>query len=120
MKERAAELRTEGRTGVKKADGLQADLESISKMMPEDRVLAERVHVAVTANAPGVSPKTWYGQQVPEAAAVAEDHVAQNQQRPGVAEDLERRIDGASATRFRVHRGLILPSSVLSRWVRTP
>jgi uncharacterized protein YdhG (YjbR/CyaY superfamily) len=61
MKERAAELRAEGKTGAKKADGLQAVLDSIAKMAPEDRVLAERVHVAVTANAPGLSPKTWYG-----------------------------------------------------------
>jgi uncharacterized protein YdhG (YjbR/CyaY superfamily) len=61
MKARAAELRAEGKTGVKKADGLQAVLDSIEKMSPEDRVLAERVHVTVAANAPGLSPKTWYG-----------------------------------------------------------
>ncbi|HAM27332.1 MAG TPA: hypothetical protein DCP11_11720, partial [Microbacteriaceae bacterium] len=61
MKERAAELRAEGKTGTKKADGLQAVLDSIAKMTPDDRVLAERVHVTVTANAPGLSPKTWYG-----------------------------------------------------------
>ena len=30
-------------------------------MGPEDRALAERVHVAVTKNAPELSPKTWYG-----------------------------------------------------------
>jgi uncharacterized protein YdhG (YjbR/CyaY superfamily) len=30
-------------------------------MAPEDRALAERVHVAVTTNAPGLSPRTWYG-----------------------------------------------------------
>lgn len=61
MKERAAELRAEGRTGAKKADGLQAVLERIADMAPEDRSLAERVHVTVTATAPGLSPKTWYG-----------------------------------------------------------
>jgi uncharacterized protein YdhG (YjbR/CyaY superfamily) len=61
MKERAAELRAEGKKGAKKADGLQAVLDSIAKMAPEDRALAERVHVAVTENAPGLSPKTWYG-----------------------------------------------------------
>lgn len=32
MKERAAELRAEGKTGAKKADGLQAVLDSIAKM----------------------------------------------------------------------------------------
>jgi uncharacterized protein YdhG (YjbR/CyaY superfamily) len=61
MKARAAELRAEGKAGAKKADGLQAVLESIAKMTPEDRVLAERVHVSVSATAPGLSPKTWYG-----------------------------------------------------------
>jgi uncharacterized protein YdhG (YjbR/CyaY superfamily) len=61
MKERAAELRAEGKKGAKKADGLQATLDAIAKMSPEDRALAERVHVAVTANAPELMPKTWYG-----------------------------------------------------------
>ncbi|HEU5266304.1 MAG TPA: hypothetical protein VFU35_06370 [Jatrophihabitans sp.] len=61
MKERAAELRAEGKQGAKKADGLQAVLDKIAEMAPEDRALAERVHVTVTATAPGLSPKTWYG-----------------------------------------------------------
>ena len=61
MKERAAELRAEGKKGAKKADGLEATLEAIAKMAPEDRALAERVHVAVTTAAPDLSPKTWYG-----------------------------------------------------------
>jgi uncharacterized protein YdhG (YjbR/CyaY superfamily) len=61
MKARAAELRAEGKQGAKKADGLQAVLDSIAKMAPEDRALAERVHVIITAVAPDLSPKTWYG-----------------------------------------------------------
>ena len=61
MKERAAELRAEGKKGAKKADGLQAVLDRIAEMAPDDRELAERVHVTVTANAPDLSPKTWYG-----------------------------------------------------------
>ncbi|WP_113718837.1 iron chaperone [Arthrobacter dokdonensis] len=61
IKQRAAELRAEGKQGAKKADGLQAVLESIAKMTPEDRLIAERVHVVATANAPGLLPKTWYG-----------------------------------------------------------
>ncbi len=61
MKERAAELRAEGKKGAKKADGLQAVLDRIAAMAPEDRELAERVHVAVTTTAPQLSPKTWYG-----------------------------------------------------------
>ena len=61
MKERAAELRAEGKKGAKKADGLQAVLDRIAQMAPEDREIAERVHVAVTTTAPELSPKTWYG-----------------------------------------------------------
>src|SRR5512144_1962006 len=61
MKERAAELRAEGKKGAKKADGLQAVLDRIAEMAPEDRALAERVHVTVTATAPDLMPKTWYG-----------------------------------------------------------
>ncbi|MBY8870250.1 hypothetical protein K7640_00130 [Micromonospora sp. PLK6-60] len=61
MKERAAELRAEGRKGAKRADELQALLDRIAQMAPADRALAERVHVAVTATAPQLSPKTWYG-----------------------------------------------------------
>src|SRR5215218_3483001 len=61
MKERAAELRAEGKKGAKKADGLQAVLDRIEQMAPEDRALAERVHATVTAAAPGLSAKTWYG-----------------------------------------------------------
>ena len=49
MKERAEELRAEGKRGAKKADELQAVLDSIEKM------------ATVTASAPELSPKTWYG-----------------------------------------------------------
>ena len=61
MKERAAELRAEGKKGAKKADGMQAVLDRIAGMAPEDRALAERVHATVTATAPELSAKTWYG-----------------------------------------------------------
>jgi uncharacterized protein YdhG (YjbR/CyaY superfamily) len=61
MKQRAAELRAEGKQGVKKAEGLQALLEAIEKMAPEDRAVAERVHATVSASAPDLLPKTWYG-----------------------------------------------------------
>jgi uncharacterized protein YdhG (YjbR/CyaY superfamily) len=61
MKARAAELRAEGKKGAKKAEGLQAVLDSIAEMAPQDRALAERVHLTVTAAAPQLSPKTWYG-----------------------------------------------------------
>jgi uncharacterized protein YdhG (YjbR/CyaY superfamily) len=61
MKERAAELRAEGKKGAKKADGLQAVVDRIAQMNPADRALAERVHVIVTQVAPQLAPKTWYG-----------------------------------------------------------
>ena len=61
IKQRAAELRAEGKKGAKSADALQAALDSIAAMAPDDRALAERVHAAVTSTAPELSPKTWYG-----------------------------------------------------------
>ena len=61
MKTRAAELRAEGKQGAKKADGLQALLDSIAKMSPEDRAVAERVHATVSSAAPELTAKTWYG-----------------------------------------------------------
>jgi uncharacterized protein YdhG (YjbR/CyaY superfamily) len=61
MKQRAAELRAEGKQGAKKADGLQQVLDAFEKMTPEDRALAERVHLTVTRTAPDLAPKTYYG-----------------------------------------------------------
>ena len=61
MKARAEELRAEGKKGAKKADGLQDLLDKVAAMAPEDRALAERVHVTVTRTAPDLTPKTWYG-----------------------------------------------------------
>ena len=61
MKQRAAELRAEGKKGAKKADGLQEVVDRIAEMAPQDRALAERVHMTVTATAPDLTPRTWYG-----------------------------------------------------------
>jgi uncharacterized protein YdhG (YjbR/CyaY superfamily) len=61
MKDYAAELRAQGKKGAKKADGLQALLDRIAQMAPDDRTLAERVHATVAAAAPQLTPKTWYG-----------------------------------------------------------
>ena len=61
MKKRAAELRAESKKGAKRADELQAVLDSIALMAPQDRALAEHVHTTVTAAAPDLYPKTWYG-----------------------------------------------------------
>jgi uncharacterized protein YdhG (YjbR/CyaY superfamily) len=57
MKERAKELKAEAA----KADGESALLEKIAEMPKPDRVMAKRLHAIVTASAPELSPKTWYG-----------------------------------------------------------
>ncbi len=61
MKARAQELKTQGRSGQKKADNERAALDAIAEMPVADRVLAERIHALVTANAPDLVSKTWYG-----------------------------------------------------------
>ncbi len=61
MRERARELRAEARGGAGAADGEAAVLEKIAEMPPADRALAERVHAIVTAAAPALTPRTWYG-----------------------------------------------------------
>jgi uncharacterized protein YdhG (YjbR/CyaY superfamily) len=42
-------------------DGESDVLAKIAEMPEPDRVMAERVHAIVKANAPALSPKTWYG-----------------------------------------------------------
>jgi uncharacterized protein YdhG (YjbR/CyaY superfamily) len=61
MQARSSAARAEGKNGAKKADGLRALLDAIAKMTDEDRAVAERVHMTVTAQAPDLAPRTWYG-----------------------------------------------------------
>ena len=61
MKERARELKAEARAGRDREAGERALLAKIAEMPGPDRALAERVHAIVTASAPALSPKTWYG-----------------------------------------------------------
>ena len=61
MKARAEELKSEGKKGAKKADDLQNLLDKIAEMEDADRLLAERIHTIVTAVAPDLDAKTWYG-----------------------------------------------------------
>jgi len=61
MKERARELKAEARADKDRAAGERAVLTKIAEMPKADRVTAERLHHIVTANAPTLSPKTWYG-----------------------------------------------------------
>jgi uncharacterized protein YdhG (YjbR/CyaY superfamily) len=57
MKERAKELKAEAA----KADGEKALLEKVAEMKGTDRAIATRLHAIVTAAAPTLAPKTWYG-----------------------------------------------------------
>jgi uncharacterized protein YdhG (YjbR/CyaY superfamily) len=57
IKERAKELKAEAA----KADGEKALLEKIAEMKGTDRAMATRLHAIITAAAPTLSPKTWYG-----------------------------------------------------------
>lgn len=64
MKARAAELKQEaGRGRGNKAATAELEvLAKIEEMAAPDRAVAERVHALVTANAPDLAPKLWYGQ----------------------------------------------------------
>jgi uncharacterized protein YdhG (YjbR/CyaY superfamily) len=57
MKERARELKAEAQ----RADGERAVLAKIAEMPQPDRAMAKRLHEIITASAPELSPKTWYG-----------------------------------------------------------
>ena len=61
MKARAQEQKAEARASKNKADGERALLEAIAGMKGRDRAMAKRVHAIVTASAPELWPKTWYG-----------------------------------------------------------
>jgi uncharacterized protein YdhG (YjbR/CyaY superfamily) len=61
MKERARELKAEARASKDKAAGEREVLAKIAAMQEPDRAIAERLHALVKANAPALSPKTWYG-----------------------------------------------------------
>jgi uncharacterized protein YdhG (YjbR/CyaY superfamily) len=61
MRERARELKAEERANKNRAEGEKALLAKIGEMKSKDRAMAKRVHAIVTANAPELWPKTWYG-----------------------------------------------------------
>jgi len=60
MRERARELKAESSSRGGASDE-SAVLAKIAAMPPADRAMAERVHAIVTASAPELSPKLWYG-----------------------------------------------------------
>jgi len=59
LQERKAAARRGPRAG--KADGESDVLAKIAEMPEPDRSMAERIHAIVKANAPELSPRTWYG-----------------------------------------------------------
>jgi uncharacterized protein YdhG (YjbR/CyaY superfamily) len=63
LKARTRELKAEARRGPRagKADGESEVLAKIAEMVEPDRALAERLHAIITASAPALAPKTWYG-----------------------------------------------------------
>jgi uncharacterized protein YdhG (YjbR/CyaY superfamily) len=61
MKERARELKAAARAHKDRAAGESAVLAKIAEMPEPDRALAERIHALVTASAPALAPRTWYG-----------------------------------------------------------
>ena len=61
MKERAKEMKAEARANKNRADGESDLLAKIAEMPEPERSMATRLHAIITANAPMLSPKTWYG-----------------------------------------------------------
>src|SRR3954469_24028805 len=63
MKERAREQKASARRRSRggKADGETDVLAKIAEMPEPDRAMAERLHALITAAAPDLSPRTWYG-----------------------------------------------------------
>jgi uncharacterized protein YdhG (YjbR/CyaY superfamily) len=61
MRERAKELKAEARASKDRAAGEKALLAKVAELPKPDRAMGERLHAIVTASAPDLSPKTWYG-----------------------------------------------------------
>jgi uncharacterized protein YdhG (YjbR/CyaY superfamily) len=61
MKARAQELKAEERASKNRAEGERDALAAIAAMKESDRAMAKRLHATITASAPALWPKTWYG-----------------------------------------------------------
>jgi uncharacterized protein YdhG (YjbR/CyaY superfamily) len=61
MRKRAQEVKAEERANKSREDGESTALAAIAAMQPSDRALGERLHALITASAPALAPKTWYG-----------------------------------------------------------
>ncbi|WP_331733046.1 DUF1801 domain-containing protein [Streptomyces sp. NBC_01276] len=64
MRDHGRELKQEARrrsSADKAAEAERDVLAKIAEMRDPDRIMAERVHAVVTATAPALAPKLWYG-----------------------------------------------------------
>ena len=61
MRARAKEQKTEARASKNREEGARALRAAIAAMPEHDRAMAERLHAIITASAPELAPKTWYG-----------------------------------------------------------
>ena len=61
MQARAQELKAEARGNKNTTDEERNVLAKIAEMSEPDRGMANRLHAIIKANAPALSPKTWYG-----------------------------------------------------------
>jgi uncharacterized protein YdhG (YjbR/CyaY superfamily) len=61
MRERARELKAEERRQRSREEGERDLLAKVAEMPRADRAMAKRIHAIVTASAPELSPRTWYG-----------------------------------------------------------
>lgn len=61
MRQRAKELKEEARLDADRAEGERVVLAKINSMKGSDRVIAQKLHEIIKANAPVLSPKLWYG-----------------------------------------------------------
>lgn len=61
MKERAKELKAEERANKNRAAGESDLLAKIAEMPESERAMATRLHEIISASAPDLWPKTWYG-----------------------------------------------------------
>ena len=61
MKEHLKDQKAAAKRGANRAEDEKAVLARIDEMEPADREMAAKVHALVTAAAPELAPKLWYG-----------------------------------------------------------
>jgi len=61
MKERAKELKAEARANKSRAEGESDVIANIAELPEPERAMAKRLHAIITASAPILAPRLWYG-----------------------------------------------------------